>query len=592
MSELDNLFEAEKKPKDDLDSLFSSEKISKPTASKFESFISGVNSSVPGADYVNAAADYLSDKVKGNGDFAYKDYVKANEKKRLEGNEANPITSALGNVGGTVAMAPLAELGVAKSLASLPSLAKYVPGASGLASKIKAAYNESPLARNIINNTTLGAIQGSASPDENGALEGVATGAILTPALHGVGKLFKNAPKAIGDFLNSGRASKEEVARAIENPGAIKAARPIYDESGENILEGIRSTGEELSAKAREGSGKAFEALKDFEASGGKIKLKDISSPLKAVINDPLNRLSESGMSLAHEVKKRLSLLSPLADKKTGNIKASDIKTYLQKLDDDAKAAFDAKNKSGGYDLSGKHEGIIEARSLINNALKKAVGEADSPYSGIMKEVAANTRPAAAIEKLSDSQLAGLLAKIKAGKPLTSSDPAELLSQIKGRTGQDIVRELKDRAIAEKFASTKAIGSREVNQGAAGGLMGGGLMGAGLSLMGAGPGVEKLTGWDSSGTLTTLAGLGATIAGFRSGKGGGKSAQKLYAIQGQVNKIAENMSSRMPQYANVILNAAKKGPQALMVAHVALAQKDPEYKTAFQITRPEDVAQQ
>lgn len=247
----------------------------------------------------------------------------------------------------------------------------------------------------------------------------------------------------VGKLRESADAAKEafDVARG-EAQGAQSMAKYSLSQTKPQ-LETVRDALDDIKALRKsisEQSGKSFEALRDAppaNISGSKSLLTSRMGELKIAGEEPIGAGKE-GFAKLFQYRKYTDKIAP-----GGNIRAEDLKKFIQSIDDDTGPIYD-KMARGEY-VSRGERALLDLRRSLNEEIL-----ANPEYAKIMGPLAEDTKLLTALTDLMPTEQAGLYAMKRAATP-EGARIKDLLSKLQEKSGKGYISEIEKQQIAQEI---------------------------------------------------------------------------------------------------------------------------------------------
>jgi hypothetical protein len=485
--------------------------------SELGSFGRGVLSGIPGAEAAQSGIESAMDPNK-----TYAQAHQGIEDARTKDWETNPKSYGAGKVTGMVGTGLVAP--EVEGLAGAAGIGAGIGALSG--ADTAATPSAIPLA----------------------AAKGAPMGAVVGGAGHLVGKAISAAPGAAKSILASlgSETTPADISEYLARPGAINAA-PTQTELGGKIA----SATNDLTKASGQLSQQARGMLSDQPTAMTGDQLQNLIEQAKQQYMR--NGVVKTGAEPAvNALDAELARFKQMSAANGGNMSQQDIRGFI----DDLQSA--TKDSTFGNPDAGAKQ----------SALKNLSGQLNDPLRASNPDYASAMAPSAEAAGLS-SDLQDQF-KLENGQPTDAtfskvgnitkegkSEGAAALGKVKDLTGQDLMQQVQDAGVADRFNAPGA----------------GGAMKTLAASMGFGLG--KMTG-------VPYGGIGGAAAGRFGveGMAGAQSAKGILDAYMAVrsNPIAGAASNALQKFGPILAKAAQTGGNELAATHFVLATSNPDYQ--------------
>jgi hypothetical protein len=379
------------------------------------------------------------------------------------------------------------------------------------------------------------------------AVKGAGTGALVGGAGNLVGKAVSAAPNAAKSVLASlgSETTPADISEYLARPGAINAA-PTQAELGTKIA----NTANDITKASGHLSQNARGLLGD---KAGAMTGDDLQNLIEQAKQQYMrNGVVKTGMEPAvNALDSELERFQQMAGN-GGGPSEQDVRGFI---DDLQKATKDST--FGNPDAGAKQGALKNLSGQMNDSLRAA----NPDYANAMAPSAEAANASSDLQdqfKLENGQPTdATMGKVKNLTKEGKSEGANALKQAQGITGQDLMQQVHDAGVADRFNAPGA---------------GGALKTLAASM---GFGLGKMTG-------VPYGGIGGAAAGRFGveGMAGAQSAKGILDAYMAVrnNPVAGAAGSALQKFGPILAKAAQTGGNELAATHFVLATSNPEYQ--------------
>ncbi len=495
---------------------------------------------------VEGLFDYAIENLNGDGKgiSLAEAYLKARNEAR-DNNKlaqaANPVTYGASELGTSVATAFLPGLNVAKG-ATLAARAGRAAAGGALAG---AGLSEEETAKGLLTDTAIGGALGA-------GFQGLGE-KVIAPAASKVGNWIADSgpAKAFGKIFAG--VTPENTERYLQRQAQVNAA-PELEDIGRQFVDPTMEKMQTYLSGLDEEAWKVLKTGKTIKKDDVVNLGEDFISNLLGGKRGKLSRTAGTGAD-SDKIAAIKTQINEIQNAFGDKLSESDLKSIVQNLQKLGWSLEGAPNTS--------HQGaaLRELSGLYNDTLKQL----NPTYAQKMLPVAEATANLKSIERQfinrkAPDQIDKFLGVAKKfDRPTVNKEARDSLQLMDSFTGDKIEDQIRDRLTLDAFEKTDTNGSRKTLLGKAIGASIGGAIGYG--------------GTDNEGA----AAVGA-MAGFSADKYAGKFFKQMLNGQIAAGPAVQKVAPYLGKFANPLIEAVKRGNNAVASTHFILSQTNPEYR--------------